>query len=281
MAAPDAPEPTCWAVYRELEHSPEREHDDALILQLAAGMLAAHGFRVRLMAPDELADDGGPLPAFLVHMCERADSLARLDGLESRGVLSVNRPLAVRNAHRDRSLSLLERAGVPVPRTRVVATGGGVPSFFQPCWIKRTDHKTRAGDVGFARTREEAAGALDDLHGRGIARAVLQEHVDGDLLKFYGVGGLDGDARWLEWMYHRNREVAGHPFRVDALRELAFRAAACVDLEVFGGDVIVDARGGLFLIDLNAWPSFALFRDEASLRIGEHLAAKFRSAARC
>jgi len=281
MITPDSRAPTCWAVYREVEHSPERELDDALILRRAAEMLEVRGFQVRLMSPEELAGDGGPLPAFVFHMCERADSLARLNRLEARGVASVNRSAAVLDAHRDRSLPLLARAGVRVPPTRVLATDGGAPAGFTPCWIKRSDHKTRAGDVAFARTREEAEASLASLAGRGIARAVLQEHVEGDLVKFYGVGAADGGALWFEGLYHRPREVRGHALRDEDLRELAVRAARAVDLEVFGGDVIVDGDGRLFLIDLNAWPSFAPLRDEASARIGEHLAARLRSIARC
>ena len=35
-------------------------------------------------------------------------------------------------------------------------------------------------------------------------------------------------------------------------------------LEVYGGDAIATADGELVLLDLNAWPSFALYRDEAA-----------------
>jgi len=274
--------PACWAVYREVEHSPQRELDDALILQQTAITLRAEGFRVRLMDAGELPDALDELPGFLFHMCERPDTLAKLKSFEERGVVQINRPGAVLDAHRDRSLRLFARGDVRVPDTRVVATDAELPERFDPCWIKRTDHKTREGEVLFAETRAEAHDTLAGMLGRGIARAVLQRHVEGDLLKFYGVGREESAGeRFFEWFYHPGRSVARHPFSVPELSALAFRAAAAVDLEVFGGDVVVDADGRLFLIDLNAWPSFALYRDAASVSIGQHLAARFRAVARC
>jgi hypothetical protein len=38
---------------------------------------------------------------------------------------------------------------------------------------------------------------------------------------------------------------------------------------------IATASGGIVLLDLNAWPSFALYREEAAERIAEHLARRF------
>jgi len=45
-------------------------------------------------------------------------------------------------------------------------------------------------------------------------------------------------------------------------------------LEIFGGDAIVTAQGRLFIIDLNAWPSFALFRQTAAAHISDHIAQR-------
>jgi hypothetical protein len=48
-------------------------------------------------------------------------------------------------------------------------------------------------------------------------------------------------------------------------------------VEVYGGDAIA-TPGGLVLLDLNAWPSFALYRDEAAPAIAAHLARRFTRA---
>jgi hypothetical protein len=278
-----------WGIYREIEHSPGREVDDALILRRSAEKLEAEGVAVRLMTADDLPEPEGELPPFLFHMCESLSTLDRLRRYEERGVIEVNAASSVVNAHRDRSIPLLERGGVTFPASRSVETSGDPDLLFregfEPCWVKQADvHKTREGDVVMARTRAEAAGALSRMSARGIRRAVLQRHVEGDLLKFYGVGrsgGSAGSQPWFEWFYHRDQRVSGHGFSVETLSALASRAAAAVGLEVYGGDAIVDERGEIFLIDLNAWPSFALYREEASSRIASHLAARFRKEAEC
>jgi D-alanine-D-alanine ligase-like ATP-grasp enzyme len=48
-------------------------------------------------------------------------------------------------------------------------------------------------------------------------------------------------------------------------------AVSALGLEVYGGDAIVTPAGEIFLIDINAWPSFALYREEASLQIARLL----------
>jgi hypothetical protein len=276
--------PICWAVAREREHSPGRVDDDARILRMSAAALEAEGFRVRLVPADDLARERGPLPQYLFHMCERADSLTALGRLEARGVVAVNRPAGVRNAHRDLSLFLFESVGVPVPATRIVDTSASLPARFEPCWVKQSDHKTREGDVRFVETRAQAEETLSGLRERGIRRAVLQRHVDGDHVKFYGVGKSGEEAcaaRFFEWLYLGGPGESRNAFEVRRLCDLAFRAAGALDLEVFGGDAVVDARGRIHLIDLNAWPSFAPCRETASQRIGEHLLERFRAFARC
>ena len=110
---------------------------------------------------------------------------------------------------------------------------------------------------------------------------MLQTHIDGDLLKFYGIGGrprpveTGSPPRWFRYFYHRGQEVRGYPFDPEVLRDLAGRAAAVLGLEVFGGDAIVPPGGDIILIDLNAWPSFALFREEAAAEIAAYLEERF------
>ena len=130
----------------------------------------------------------------------------------------------------------------------------------------------------FASTERAFREALDGLAQRRIPRAVIQEHVGGDLIKFYGVGrpaGSRAPEGWFRWFYHKDQHLVGHPFNAGRLARLARRAAAALGLEVFGGDAIASGNGDLVVIDLNAWPSFALYRDEASAQIVAYLEARF------
>jgi hypothetical protein len=272
--------PRCWGIYRELAHSPGRETDDAEILRATAGELAARGFDVTLKSTDELpeVDDFADVPPLLFVMCERIEVVEKLAAWERRGALIVNRPAGIRNTDRERTIALFERHGVPFPRSLPIETGSAGAVFPGPCWIKRGDvHATETGDVAFAGNAAAFAAHLARLSARGIARAVVQDHVPGDLIKFYGVAGL-GDTpdrpSWFQWFYHRDQQLANHPFDAAELAAATARAASALSLEVYGGDAIVSEDGRIRVIDLNAWPSFALFRPVAAASIAALLAAR-------
>jgi hypothetical protein len=274
--------PYCWGIFRERAHSPGRESDDAEILRLAGKHLEARGYQVDLKSPEDVS---GPLeirPRYVFLMCEREDVLEALRAWETAGVRHVNSPAAVLATYRERMIAQFEEAGVPFIDSRLVATPGRFTGAL-PVWVKRADvHNTRDGDVVFAETTRAVEDALGALHARGIARAVLQPHVAGDLIKFYGIGpgGPRGEPPWFRWFYHKDQAVAGHPFEPRQLAALARRAAAALGLEVYGGDAIATPGRGLVLLDLNAWPSFALYREEGAPVSAAHLARRFDGGAR-
>ena len=273
-------EPVCWGVYRELAHSPGRETDDAEILRETAGELSRIGYSVALKSPDELPESSdASVSPFLFVMCERVPVVERLAAWERRGARIVNRPAAIRNTDRERAIALFEQNRIAFPASAVVETAPAKAAFPGPCWIKRGDvHATEAGDVSYAADTAALVAGLARLAERGIARAVLQEHVPGDLVKFYGVAGLaeeDERPSWFQWFYHRDQALSGHPCDPGTLAAAATKAAAALGLDIYGGDAIVSAGGRISIIDVNAWPSFALFRAAAAEKIAALLAARF------
>jgi len=269
----------CWGIFRESAHSPGRETDDTEILRLTGKHLEARGFRVVIQSPEEITGLPAERPRGVFMMCEQVAILAHLRELAAGGVPHVNTPLAVLNTYRDKMMALLEEAAVSFVPSRLVETTGGDEAGALPMWVKRADvHNTQEGDVTYAATAGDVHAALAGLAKRGMRQAVLQPHVDGDLVKFYGIGGnarADGTPAWFRWFYHKNQTVAGHPLDPVALGRAVRRAAAALGLEVYGGDAIATAEGRIVLIDVNAWPSFALYRDEASAAIAEHLSRRF------
>ena len=121
--------------------------------------------------------------------------------------------------------SLIEH-GVPVPESRLLdgdlplPRGAAETPLYSACWVKQaSEHKTREGDVRFATDADSVQDALDRLRARGLTRAIVQRHVEGDMVKFYGVGGFDSvgggssGASWFRWFYPKEHPVEGHRLR--------------------------------------------------------------------
>jgi len=269
----------CWGIFRERAHSPGREFDDAEILRLTGKHLDAMGFHVSLKAPDDLPTQVSGPPPVVFMMCEQTGILELLRQWEQRGARIVNSPVAVLNTYRERMTMLLDQAHVAVPVSRIVPTKAASFTCDSPVWVKRGDvHSTQDGDVTFAAGAPKANQALRLLAARGVRSAVVQDHIPGDLIKFYGIGRdelLPRDSPWFQWFYHKDQHVIGHPFDPDKMAGLARHAASALGLEIYGGDAIVSEGGAMTIIDLNAWPSFALYREEAAERIASYLAERF------
>ena len=56
---------------------------------------------------------------------------------------------------------------------------------------------------------------------------------------------------------------------------MAHAAASALGVDVFGGDAIIRPDGQPVIIDLNAWPSYARYRDRAAEAIAGLLADRF------
>jgi len=262
--------PLLVGVAREPVYSPGKLEADRAILEATAAACEARGARVRLLPPD------APLGAFagaalVFAMCQGPTALGVLRDLEAAGLPLVHRADAIEACHRTRLLPRLAAAGVARPEARAVETQAPAASALTwaaarrgGVWVKRGDvHATAPDDVVHARDGATAAAALVRLAARGVSRAVLEAHVEGRTLKFYGVRRTD----FFRVFEADGCEAAAPP----AWRSLADRAAAALGLEVYGGDLVVDARGRAAVVDLNDWPSFGRCREEAAAAIAQRL----------
>jgi hypothetical protein len=109
---------------------------------------------------------------------------------------------------------------------------------------------------------------------------VINEHLEGDLIKFYVVEGTS----FFYWFYPElnhskfgleaiNGTIKGIPFDLEQLKSTCSRAAQVLNIRIYGGDCIVDKDGGLRIIDFNDWPSFAPCRKAAAPFIAECIAS--------
>ena len=267
---------TCWGIYREVAHSPGRIDDDRAILQTVAEALEARGFRVELVAADAEFDTHF---ANIFAMCERGVVLDRLRAAEKTGSIIVNSPDAIRNTYRHRMVELFARHHVSAPASRIIASEASSPRPPSEVWVKRYDfHATQACDVMYAASQKGWQEALHRFARRGIPFVVAQEHVPGDLVKFYGLRDAIAapmDSSWFEWFYHRDKGMLGYSLEVARLRRAAVGAAAALGLEIFGGDAIIQPTANRDR-DINAWHSYALYRDRAAQLIADYLTERFQ-----
>ncbi len=261
----------CVGILRESQNSPGRQSDDEAILRDVLQALRRHGVEAELWRP-EMADATDFRDWDMVlPMCETYARLKRLDALaQASPAIFLNSPGAVLGCYRESLLDTLASVpGVRLPKheKRGVRDAAFAPPEFaagRGFWMKRGDvHNTCERDVVFARDERSARLVLKDFGQREITRVIVQEHVEGDIVKFYGVG----PGQWLTW-FHPDPASARHlPFHPEDLAASAEAGARALGLCVFGGDAIISPEGRVYLIDLNSWPSFARVRQEASVQI--------------
>jgi len=269
------------AVYRRPSYSPQQHRsNDTAILAATAAELAQRGWRVTNTSEEEVERGRLPAAQLYLNMCQGSLASEQLTPLEADGALVVNRPTSVLNCHRHRLVKRMAQSTLAFPRTLIHPSSAPPPSAtvlqaFAPdheaFWVKRGDvHAERREDV-VATTAEGLQAMLAAFAARGIPWVALQEHVPGPVVKFYGVT----DGRFFQW-YGADAGF-GHARPAvdeDRLKALALDAARLLGLEVFGGDVAVAAPERPVLIDINDWPSFAPFREEAARAIAAYIDAR-------
>jgi glutathione synthase/RimK-type ligase-like ATP-grasp enzyme len=264
-------------VYREALCSPGRHREnDAAILELAAEQLESRGHRVALATGDEAAAAGRD--ASVVFSMSRSPAcLDLLERWEREGKTVVNRPNAVLDTARHRLAQRTFR-GVTLPATRVVATlrdrRGAVTDVFSGPgqWVKGGElFSSRREDVQRVESSEALDRVLDDFERRGIATAVLQDHVAGREIKFYAVAR----TRFFHWL---GADEAAARVPSHAFQQAAIDAGSSVGLEIFGGDIVLCDDGRIVLIDLNDWPSFAPCPEPAARAIADYLESRLTEA---
>ncbi len=270
------------AIYRSPSYSPlQHRVNDTAILDATVARLEGQGWRATKTTERDVEQGLLPAAELYLNMCQGSLAAEQLMPLESDGVVVVNRPSSALNCHRYRLVKRLGDSMLSFPRTLILASSAPLPPpaqlkalspDHQKVWVKRGDvHAERPEDV-VASPLERAGAAIEAFRRRGIPWVALQEHIPGPVVKFYGVT----DGRFFNW-YGSDAGFAGERPAVDEnrLKALAFEAAAILGLEVFGGDVAFPEPDRPVLIDINDWPSFAPFREEAAGAIADYITHRF------
>ncbi len=264
-------------ISRSSEYSPNHVDNDAAILEVVAEKLRDKGCEVEIWPEKEFVSKQ-IRTEFIFNMARDRSTIEYLKQLEDNGSVVVNSAYGIANCMRKSMTELLIRNGFAHPVSLIVPTDGKFTPELFPCWIKRGDsHAMVKEDVVYVECKEEAEQVLADFHSRGISEAVINEHLSGDLVKFYGVQGTDfffsfypTDACHSKLgLEIFNGETCGYPFDKELLYQYSSRLAEIMNVPIYGGDCIISSTGEIRIIDFNDWPSFARCREEAGVKIAE------------
>lgn len=265
-------------IARDKAHSPNMAANDTAILEAVSEELRNRGAEV-------FAAEGDSFEGFdaVCHMSRTHTVLNKLGKAEEEGIIIINSPKAIENCSRQMIMETLDGSGIPQPAFTMIENSTEIGTLHYPAWIKRAEGcSCHRNDVCYAGNADEARAAIQEMRSRGIDKQIHCEHIEGDIIKFYGVGRnffryCYPDPEKSKFGLERINGCPKHyPFSPDEMKKIVFTAAQAAGLEIYGGDCIVDHLGRIYIIDLNDFPSFSPVRDEAAKEIAEHIINKIK-----
>lgn len=272
-------------------YSPNHIGNDAAIFNVVAEQLRKRGCEVNIYSEEQFISGALKPCDLILNMCRERKSVELLQRLEDFGQLVINSGYGIENCIRERMARILIGCGIPYPESMIVNTNEVIrdrltAAGIGKCWVKRGDYHSRhKEDVTFVRHPEEAQEVLQEYFLRGFSRAVVNRHIEGDLVKFYGIAG----SPFFYWFYPlidsyskfgneaHNSPAVGTHFDSDKLAAMCREAADALDVKIFGGDCIVTPSGELMIIDFDDWPSFAPCRNQAAPYIAKFVLGQIKA----
>lgn len=258
-------EKTVLLVHRAHRFSPNCVERDAALLRTIGEALEAKGCRVEHMEETQLtADVLRHAPSRIVSMARSKSAVTLLRDWElQEGHKVWNAPQAVLDNTRARQTLRFMEAHIPLPPTELSTVPHATTLDF-PLWVKTGGGDAEAeADVRYFATQAELL--LADFS--DVTPYIVSEHVEGDLVKFYGIAGtpfffayypMVGKSGFSKFgLEAHNGLPRKYAYDAEALHRLATKAASVSGFTLYGGDCIVRPDGTFALIDFNDFPSFA------------------------
>jgi ribosomal protein S6--L-glutamate ligase len=220
---------------------------------------------------EDLGDYDAIIPRIASYMTRYGSAIVRQ--LEMRGVYTVSSSIAiVRSRDKLRSLQLLAKAGVGIPKTVVSRNSTDIDGLIDklgdmPVIIKLASG-THGNGVVLAETRKAAKSVLQALYltNEDGTNVLLQEFVKesaGTDIRAFVVGGrvvASMKRQSLDDDFRSNLHKGGEGTVIkltDEETKLAIKAAKAMGLNVAGVDLMRSDRGPLIL-EVNASPGFGI-----------------------
>lgn len=264
-----------YLISRSAVFSPHAVHRDEAIFRAVRHQFAKHGEEVACFSEDEVAvaptlllEAGNYGSPVIVSMGRDVRTLQILERCETMGFRVYNSPSSLLAHSRLQIDAAMDAVGLGMKTLSEAADAETIAEEIGfPLWIKTANTSTQtAEDVQFISSKESLEEAIRTFRQRGCMEWMCCEHVEGDLIKFYGVEGTD----FFYWAYPcvkngyskfgkeiHNGTPQGYAFDAEELKESVDEAAAGLGIFIYGGDAVVRADGTIVVVDFNDFPSFS------------------------
>ena len=255
-------------VHRAHRFSPNCVERDAAVLSAIQQALKARDFQVQHIDEDAITDEFlQTAPPLIISMARSKETLLHLALYEQQGGRIIwNSPEALLTNTRAEQVKHFLTSDIPLPPTELTTIPHATTLNF-PIWVKSGGGDAeQETDVRYFATHAELL--LADFP--STTPYVVSEHVEGDLVKFYGVAGTPFFYVYYPTNFSKfglekyNGTPQSYSFDRIALQQIATKAAAFCGFTLYGGDCIVRPDGTFALIDFNDFPSFAPCANEAA-----------------
>ena len=264
-----------FLVSRSHVFSPNSVQRDEAIFKAVLRELKEQGEDFCCISEDELIADpsilleadsyGSPK---VISMGRDVRTLRILERSEAMGFMVYNEPSALLADNRIQIDAVMDELGLGM---KSLGTTTDVEKIEKeigyPLWIKTAETSTKnIDDVRFINNKETLQKALSEFESKSGNEWILCEHIEGDLIKFYGVEGTD----FFFWMYptqksdfskygkeKHNGKPRGYGFSEENLKESLDEAAEALGMYIYGGDAVVRPDGSIVVVEFNDFPSFA------------------------
>ena len=263
-------------IQRALCYSPNSEEKDLAVLQEVGSLLEdatiiseddfVNRFNTYNQSVSSESVDSANVYCQIISMARSTKALECLEQLELSGIQVLNPSTGVWACQRSNIDKVMRENHLPFPPDE------GNDGY----WVKRADTSAQSKeDVCFCHDWTEVENVKSAFMQRGIINIVVQAHVIGDVVKFYGVedtgffryyySGDDTETKFGD--EERNGKPQYYPFSSSNLQVDAEKLACLLQTPIYGGDAIVREDGCYVIIDFNDFPSFSKCRKEAAKAI--------------
>ena len=263
-------------IQRALCYSPNSEEKDLAVLQEVGSLLEdatiiseddfVNRFSTYNQSVSSESVDSANVYCQIISMARSTKALECLEQLEQSGIQVLNPSAGVWACQRSNIDKVMRENHLPFPPDE------GNDGY----WVKRADTSAQSKeDVCFCHDWTEVENVKSAFMQRGIINIVVQAHVKGDVVKFYGVedtgffryyySGDDTETKFGD--EEKNGKPQYYPFSSSDLQADAEKLACLLQTPIYGGDAIVREDGSYVIIDFNDFPSFSRCREEAAKAI--------------